>query len=137
VFLDCIPVFNAVKGVIYDEKKQYNCSCVKDDTNKDTFAYVYPDRSFIYYLCRVFFASKVKGFNSQGGTFIHETTHFTVVAGTEDNAYGEDACEQLAKESPEKAVQNADSNEFFAENDEPVPIEPTTTVPVTTEPVPI
>jgi peptidyl-Lys metalloendopeptidase len=47
---------------------------------------------------------------------IHEMSHFNVVAGTEDHAYGQTAAAQLAVSSPSKAVDNADSHEYFAEN---------------------
>jgi len=43
-------------------------------------------------------------------------SHFTVVAGTDDWAYGQTAAAALAKSSPTKAVDNADSHEYFAEN---------------------
>ena len=43
-------------------------------------------------------------------------SHFTVVAGTNDNAYGQTACKKLAQKNPRKAVDNADSHEYFAEN---------------------
>ena len=49
------------------------------------------------------------------GTLIHETSHFTVVAGTHDYAYGQSDCYSLANSSPTKAVHNADSHEYFAE----------------------
>ncbi|HEV8631557.1 MAG TPA: M35 family metallo-endopeptidase, partial [Thermoanaerobaculia bacterium] len=46
----------------------------------------------------------------------HETSHFTVVAGTDDWAYGQSACKSLALSNPTNAVDNADSHEYFAEN---------------------
>jgi peptidyl-Lys metalloendopeptidase len=39
-----------------------------------------------------------------------------VVAGTDDNVYGQPACRQLARDSPEEAIANADRREYFAEN---------------------
>jgi peptidyl-Lys metalloendopeptidase len=43
-------------------------------------------------------------------------SHFTVVAGTNDNAYGQSAAKSLAISNPTKALNNADSHEYFAEN---------------------
>ena len=40
----------------------------------------------------------------------------TVVAGTNDYAYGQTACKKLATKTPNKAINNADSHEYFAEN---------------------
>ena len=42
--------------------------------------------------------------------------HFTAVAGTSDYAYGQSACKSLAISNPAEAVMNADSHEYFAEN---------------------
>jgi peptidyl-Lys metalloendopeptidase len=39
-----------------------------------------------------------------------------VVAGTDDIAYGQPACRQLAKVNPLDAILNADSHEYIAEN---------------------
>ena len=56
------------------------------------------------------------GTDSKAGTLIHEMSHFTVVAGTDDHAYGQTAARNLAKSNPKLAVDNADSHEYFAEN---------------------
>jgi peptidyl-Lys metalloendopeptidase len=51
-----------------------------------------------------------------GGTLLHEMSHFTVVAGTDDWAYGQAAAGRLAGSAPARAVENADSHEYFGEN---------------------
>ena len=56
------------------------------------------------------------GTDSKAGTLIHEMSHFTVVAGTDDWAYGQTAAKSLAFSDPAKALDNADSHEYFAEN---------------------
>ena len=56
------------------------------------------------------------GTDSRAGTLIHELSHFTVVAGTSDFAYGQSAASRLARTSPSRAVRNADNHEYFAEN---------------------
>jgi peptidyl-Lys metalloendopeptidase len=48
-------------------------------------------------------------------------THFNVVAGTDDWAYGQSAAASLATSNPARAVDNADSHEYFAENTPALP----------------
>jgi peptidyl-Lys metalloendopeptidase len=43
-------------------------------------------------------------------------SHFNIVASTDDHAYGQSAASQLATQNPDDAVDNADSHEYFAEN---------------------
>jgi peptidyl-Lys metalloendopeptidase len=47
---------------------------------------------------------------------IHEMSHFNVIAGTDDWAYGQSAAASLARSNPTRAVDNADNHEYFAEN---------------------
>ncbi len=54
-------------------------------------------------------------------TLVHEMSHFTGVAGTDDWAYGRTAAKALAISDPAKALDNADSHEYFAENNLPLP----------------
>jgi peptidyl-Lys metalloendopeptidase len=44
-------------------------------------------------------------------------SHFTVVSGTDDNAYGQALARVLAINNVDLALNNADSFEYFAEND--------------------
>ena len=53
---------------------------------------------------------------TQAGTIIHESSHFTANGGTNDYAYGQSAAKSLAISNPANAVMNADSHEYFAEN---------------------
>ncbi|KAG8701382.1 hypothetical protein FRC08_004106, partial [Ceratobasidium sp. 394] len=91
---------------------RYDCSC----NEEDTFAYVYPNQFGTVYLCGAFWKAPVTGTDSKSGTIIHEATHFTKIAGTDDYAYGHTEAMALAKNYPAKAVMNADSHEYFAEN---------------------
>jgi peptidyl-Lys metalloendopeptidase len=93
-----------------------DCKC-----KKPYYAYVYPAEPYKIYLCRVFWSAPAIGTDSQAGTLIHEMSHFTVVAGTDDWAYGQTAARALADEDPIKALDNADSHEYFAENTPPLP----------------
>ena len=45
-----------------------------------------------------------------------QASHFTANGGTQDYAYGQSACKSLAQSDPDRAVMNADSHEYFAEN---------------------
>jgi peptidyl-Lys metalloendopeptidase len=89
-----------------------DCSC-KDN---NTYAYVYPDRPYKIYLCGAFWSAPMTGTDSKGGTLIHEMSHFYVVAGTDDWAYGQTAAANLARTNPTRALDNADNHEYFAEN---------------------
>ncbi|MED5618489.1 M35 family metallo-endopeptidase [Ideonella sp. BN130291] len=89
-----------------------DCSC-KDS---GTYAYVYPTQPYKIYLCGAFWSAPMTGTDSKGGTLIHEMSHFNVIAGTDDWAYGQSAAASLARSSPSKALDNADNHEYFAEN---------------------
>ncbi len=43
-------------------------------------------------------------------------SHFDVVAGTDDVVYGQTGAMALAISDPDAAITNADSHEYFAEN---------------------
>jgi peptidyl-Lys metalloendopeptidase len=76
---------------------------------------VYPNQPYNVCLCNAFWSAPATGTDSKAGTLIHETSHFTVVAGTQDYVYGQSACKSLAISGPNKAINNADSHEYFAE----------------------
>jgi len=88
-----------------------DCSC-----KKQYYAYVYPNQPYKIYLCSVFWQAPLRGTDSQAGTLVHEMSHFTVVAGTDDWAYGQTAAKSLAISYPDRALDNADSHEYFSEN---------------------
>jgi peptidyl-Lys metalloendopeptidase len=107
--------FDKIVNAIENEKIVFNCS-MEDCGSESTFAYVYPARPYEIFLCNAFWNARLTGANSKAGTVVHELSHFNVVAGTDDNEYGQAACRQLARDSPEEAIANADSHEYFAEN---------------------
>ena len=78
--------------------------------------YVYPTQPYTVYLCSVFWTAPLTGTDSQGGTLIHESSHFNTVASTDDWTYGQTNCRSLAISDPDKAIDNADSHEYYAEN---------------------
>jgi len=64
----------------------------------------------------MFWRSSSTGYDSTGGTIIHELAHFKVVAGTDDHEYGQTSTKKLAKNSPSKAIANSDNLQYFAES---------------------
>ncbi len=103
--------FVAIKDAIDTKPLTFDCGC-----KKKYYAYVYPNQPYNIYLCSVFWSAPLSGTDSKGGTIIHEMSHFDVVAGTDDWAYGQTNAKSLAISDPAKALSNADSHEYFAEN---------------------
>jgi len=91
------------------------------DDRAGVYAYVYPsDTTHTIYLCQAFWsANKIGGFDTQAGTLLHELSHFNNIGATGDHAYGTGACRNLAISSPARAVNNADSFEYFGESQFP------------------
>ncbi|MFT3895901.1 MAG: M35 family metallo-endopeptidase [Anaerolineales bacterium] len=104
--------FSAISNAMDTKPVTFNCSCKK----KNVYAYVYANQPYTIYLCGVFWSTTATGTNSRAGTLIHEMSHFTVVAGTDDWVYGQSGAKSLAISDPNKAIDNADSHEYFAEN---------------------
>ncbi len=109
--------FTAVQSAFTTQTLAYDCKCKKPST----YAYVYANQPYKIYLCGAFWKAPLEGTDSRGGTLIHEMTHFTAVAGTDDWAYGQAAAGSLAISDPGKALDNADSHEYFAENTPALP----------------
>jgi peptidyl-Lys metalloendopeptidase len=103
--------FQAIKEAFAAKPVTVDCGC-----NESYYAYVYPNQPYKIYVCKAFWSAPVTGTDSKGGTLVHEMSHFTVVAGTDDLAYGQSAAGQLATSDPDKAINNADSHEYFGEN---------------------
>src|SRR4029079_13497331 len=92
-------------------------TCRLTDTRSGTVSAVgYRHQPYKIYLGRVYWSAPATGTDSQAGTLIHEVSHFTVVAGTDDLAYGQTAAKARATSAPASAIRNADSHEYFAEN---------------------
>lgn len=109
--------FTKIYDAFENKNITFDCgTCKKDSIYDSTYAYVYPNSQYQVYLCGAFWSSKSTGTDSQGGTLVHEVSHFTVVAGTDDHAYGQTDAKKLATDSPEKAIKNAENYDYFAEN---------------------
>jgi peptidyl-Lys metalloendopeptidase len=103
--------FSNIDSTLNNEALTFDCSC-----KKSYFAYVYPTQPYKIYMCNAFWSAPTSGTDSKGGTIIHETSHFNIVAGTDDVVYGQSGAKSLAISNPAQAIQNADSHEYFAEN---------------------
>jgi len=106
--------FNLINNALINQTITYDCYCTPSAAS--AYAYVYANQPYIIHLCGAFWTAPATGTDSKAGTIIHEMSHFTVLGGTADNAYGQTAAKSLAKKQPAKAVQNADNHEYFSEN---------------------
>lgn len=109
--------FVAISNAMDNANVRFDCTC----TQTNVYAYVYPNQPYNIYLCGAFWSAPMTGTDSKAGTLVHEMSHFDVVAGTDDFAYGQTAARNLAINNPNNAVQNADNHEYFAENTPPLP----------------
>jgi peptidyl-Lys metalloendopeptidase len=107
--------FAAIKDAFETKPVTVDCAC-----DEDYFAYVYPARPYRIWVCNAFWAASLTGTDSQGGTLLHEMSHFDVVAGTDDHVYGQQGAAEMARTAPDRAVNNADSHEYFGENTPPL-----------------
>ncbi len=103
--------FTAITSAMNNASVTFNCTCTDS-----AYAYVYSNQPYTIYLCNAFWSAPATGTDSKAGSLIHEMSHFTVVAGTSDYAYGQTAAKRLASTNPKRAIKNADSHEYFAEN---------------------
>ena len=78
----------------------------------DMFAYTYYGLRTIW-LCDKYLNAPQFGKDCKFGVLIHEWSH--AFSDTNDNAYGQTACRDLATTDTNKAINNADSHEYFTE----------------------
>jgi len=103
--------FNNIYSALDTKNIAFDCTCTDP-----YFAYVYASQPYTIYLCSAFWSANLNGTDSQAGTLVHEMAHFTVIAGTDDYAYGHTAAKNLASTNPNNAIFNSDNHEYFAEN---------------------
>ena len=103
--------FSNIYSTLDTQNISFDCTCTDS-----YYAYVYPSQPYTIYLCNAFWGANVTGKDSQSGTLVHEVSHFTIVANTDDYEYGYSASKALAVSDPSKAMFNADNHEYFAEN---------------------
>jgi peptidyl-Lys metalloendopeptidase len=104
--------FDSIATAFATQQFTFDCSCKQ----KNVYAYVNPNQPYVITLCGAFWPAPTSGTDSKAGTLVHETSHFVTTASTNDWAYGKTACMSLAQSDPTKALDNADSHEYFAEN---------------------
>ncbi|KIJ32707.1 hypothetical protein M422DRAFT_783363 [Sphaerobolus stellatus SS14] len=92
----------------------YDCGC--EEGNAGIIAYVYGPEYGTIHLCPGFMAVGPVGTDSRAGSLIHESTHWAKTVNTLDYVYGQEGCKSLAEDDWRKAVRNADTYEYFAEN---------------------
>jgi peptidyl-Lys metalloendopeptidase len=110
-----IDHFLKIYGAFSEQTVTFHCDC-----DENWYAYVYPNQPYNIWVCNAFWAAPATGTDSQFGTLVHETSHFNVVASTDDHVYGQVGCKNLAIANPANAVDNADSHEYFCENNPPL-----------------
>ncbi|MEJ7806748.1 MAG: M35 family metallo-endopeptidase, partial [Telluria sp.] len=103
--------FAAIKDAFDNKPITVDCGC-----RKTYYAYVFPNQPYKIFVCKAFWTAPMTGTDSKGGTLVHEMSHFTAVAGTDDWVYGQAGAASLAISDPAKATNNADSHEYFSEN---------------------
>jgi peptidyl-Lys metalloendopeptidase len=108
--------FASLKDAFATKPVTVDCGC-----KKPYYAYVYPTQPYVIYVCKAFWTAPMTGTDSKGGTLVHEMSHFNVVAGTDDWVYGQSGAASLAISDPAKAIDNADSHEYFGENTPALP----------------
>jgi peptidyl-Lys metalloendopeptidase len=104
--------FGAIRDAFATRPITVDCACTQP-----WYAYVYANQPYTIHVCKAFWTAPMTGADSKGGTLVHEMSHFTAVAGTDDWVYGQAAAAALAGSHPERAVDNADSHEYFGENE--------------------
>ncbi len=102
--------YTAIHSAFATKTVEFYCDCTDS-----AYAYVYSNQPYKIHLCNAFWNAPNLGIDSKAGTLVHEMSHFNVTAGTSDYAYGTSACQSLANSNPKKAINNADSHEYFAE----------------------
>ncbi len=103
--------FSAIADALDTQPMTFDCGCAKENY----YAYVYPNKPYTVYLCNAFWSAPMLGWDSLGGTIVHEFSHFNAVASTNDWDHGLTACMTLAETKPDWAIDNADNYEYFAE----------------------
>lgn len=103
------------------------CEVVADNgCAQDEYAWVYSDQPYLIRVCPPFFDLQTMAELRPGsprslngtreGTIIHEISHFVHLAATEDHCYSRDVCAEMARNDTRRAIENADSYQYFAED---------------------
>lgn len=90
------------------------------------YAWVYVDEPYLIHLCPAYFSlppltalrpgARRSNNGTREGTIVHEVSHFLHVAETEDHCYSRTECSHMARNDPRRAIENADSYQYFTED---------------------
>jgi len=116
-----ISDLSAISETITGSQISFHCDC----TEPGVYAYVFPARPYDVWLCPAFWNASLEGTDSRSGTVIHEVSHFRIVAATSDHVYTHARSQELASNDPDRAIDNADSFEYFVENTPAIPLRAT------------
>ncbi len=108
--------FRNISNAASTKPLQFDCSSCPAGPNANAFAYVFAGQAYRIYLCNAFWAAPNTGTDSRAGSIVHELSHFSILVGTSDFAYGQSADRQLALPDPNRAIHNADSHDYFTDN---------------------
>ena len=103
------------------------CDTMRDDGCMDgEYAWVYPHQPYKIHLCPSFFdlpplvalrpGTSASNNGTREGSLVHEISHFNPVARTDDYCYTRRECAAMARRDPARAVDNADSYQYFTED---------------------
>jgi peptidyl-Lys metalloendopeptidase len=97
-----------------------------DGCEGGTYAWVYPNEHFLMHLCPPFFTlppltalqpgARRSDNGTREGTIVHELSHFIRVADTDDHCYSRRECAEMATNDVRRALDNADSYQYFTED---------------------
>lgn len=118
--------FKMIHRALERQEMHFICGAERDTDCIDTYAFVYTSEHYVVTLCPNFFdmprmaggspTDPVYENGTMEGTIIHEVSHFDVVARTEDHCYSRTDCGRLGQRSPQEAIENADTYQYFAED---------------------
>ncbi|MGJ8623723.1 MAG: M35 family metallo-endopeptidase [Yoonia sp.] len=90
------------------------------------YAWVFANNPYLVHICPVFFSlpeisalapgRTASEHGTREGTVIHELSHFEDVGDTVDHCYSRSLCTAMARRAPARAIENADSYQYFAED---------------------
>ena len=103
------------------------CDAVAEDgCNAGEYAWVFANQPYRMHLCPPFFTlppltelrpgDRRSNNGTREGTIVHELSHFLHVANTEDHCYSRNECTRMARNDARRAINNADSYQYFTED---------------------
>lgn len=118
--------FKRIHRAIAGEELVFICGRERSVDCQDVYAFVYTSEHYTMTLCPDFFTMPMMTGGSpshpdyengtMAGTIIHEMSHFDVIAATDDICYSRTDCSAMGRRSPDEAVINADTYQYYAED---------------------